>query len=71
MPIASSARSGLWLWLGLALLVIVADQITKTLRTRKEGLLRVAYLTALRGDATIVNHLARRVVQAKGMPPST
>jgi signal peptidase II len=31
MPIASSARSGLWLWLGLALLVIVADQITKTL----------------------------------------
>jgi peptidyl-prolyl cis-trans isomerase SurA len=49
----------------------VKDQITKTLRSRKEGLLRVAYLTALRGDATIVNHLARRVVQAKGMPPST
>ena len=31
MPIASSTRSGLWLWLGLALLVIVLDQLTKTL----------------------------------------
>lgn len=31
MPTSSSARSNLWLWLGLALLVIVADQITKAL----------------------------------------
>jgi signal peptidase II len=30
MPFASS-RSGLWLWLGLALIIIVADQLTKTL----------------------------------------
>jgi signal peptidase II len=30
MPFASSPRS-LWLWLGLALIVIVLDQITKTL----------------------------------------
>jgi signal peptidase II len=30
MPFAPSARS-LWLWLGLALIVIVLDQITKTL----------------------------------------
>jgi signal peptidase II len=27
----TSSRSGLWLWLGLALIVIVADQLTKTL----------------------------------------
>lgn len=31
MPFASSARTSLWLWLGLALIVIVLDQITKTL----------------------------------------
>ena len=49
----------------------VKDQITATLKSRKEGLLRAAYLTSLRTDATIVNHLARRVVQAKGLPPST
>ena len=49
----------------------IKDQITNTLKTRKESLLRTAYLTALRTDAAIVNHLARRVVQAKGTPPST
>jgi peptidyl-prolyl cis-trans isomerase SurA len=49
----------------------VKDQISTSLKTRKEALLRVAYLTALRTDAAIVNHLARRVVQAKGTPPST
>jgi len=31
MAFGSSGRSGLWLWLGLALIVIVLDQITKTL----------------------------------------
>jgi signal peptidase II len=31
MAFASSGRSGLWLWLGLALIVIVLDQLTKTL----------------------------------------
>jgi len=49
----------------------VKDQITNTLKSRKEGLLRAAYLTALRTDARVVNHLARRVVQAKGAPPTT
>jgi peptidyl-prolyl cis-trans isomerase SurA len=44
------------------------EQITTTLKTRKDALLRAAYLTALRADATIANHLARRVVQAKGAP---
>jgi signal peptidase II len=31
MAFTSSVRSGLWLWLGLALIVILADQFTKTL----------------------------------------
>jgi peptidyl-prolyl cis-trans isomerase SurA len=47
------------------------EQITNTLKSRKEGLLRAAYLTALRTDATIVNYLARKVVQAKGAAPTT
>lgn len=49
----------------------VKDQITNTLKARKEALLRAAYLTALRTDAQVVNHLARRVVQSKGAPPTT
>jgi peptidyl-prolyl cis-trans isomerase SurA len=49
----------------------VKDQITNTLKARKEGLLRAAYLTALRTDANVVNHLARRVVAAKGAMPTT
>jgi parvulin-like peptidyl-prolyl isomerase len=44
------------------------EQITTTLKSRKEGLLRAAYLTALRTDAKITNHLARRVVASKGAP---
>jgi peptidyl-prolyl cis-trans isomerase SurA len=47
------------------------DQITTTLKARKEGLLRAAYLTSLRSDASITNYLARRVVQAKGAAPTT
>ena len=49
----------------------VKDQITNALKSRKETLLRAAYLTSLRNDATIVNHLARRVVEAKGAPPAS
>ena len=49
----------------------VKDQITNTLKSRREGLLRGAYLTALRTDAKIVNYLARRVVEAKGTAPTT
>ena len=54
----------------------VKDQITQGLRGRKEQLLRSAYLTAIRTDAKVVNYLARRVVDAKGVvtqvqqPPS-
>jgi peptidyl-prolyl cis-trans isomerase SurA len=48
----------------------VRDRINGTLRGRKEQLLRSAYLTNLRNDAEVVNHLARRLVEAKGEMPS-
>jgi parvulin-like peptidyl-prolyl isomerase len=44
----------------------VKEGITQTLRDRKEQLLRTAYLSAARGDAAVVNHAARRVVQSQG-----
>jgi parvulin-like peptidyl-prolyl isomerase len=44
----------------------VKDGITETLKTRKEQLLRTAYLSAARGDADVVNHAARRVVESNG-----
>jgi peptidyl-prolyl cis-trans isomerase SurA len=45
------------------------DRITETLRGRKEQLLRMAYLTAIRGDAQVVNYLARRLVESKATMP--
>jgi peptidyl-prolyl cis-trans isomerase SurA len=44
----------------------VKEGITQTLKDRKEQLLRTAYLSAARGDATVVNHQARRVVDSQG-----
>lgn len=44
----------------------VRDQITEALKSRREQLLRSAYLTALRTDARITNHAAKRVVEANG-----
>jgi peptidyl-prolyl cis-trans isomerase SurA len=46
----------------------VKQQITDGLRSRKEQLLRTAYLTAARTDAQVVNYLARRVVETQGKP---
>jgi len=46
----------------------VKDGITQTLKNRKEQLLRTAYLSAARGDAAVVNHAARRVVESQGKP---
>jgi peptidyl-prolyl cis-trans isomerase SurA len=46
------------------------ERITETLRARREQLLRTAYLTAVRGDADVVNHLARRIVESKGGMPA-
>jgi peptidyl-prolyl cis-trans isomerase SurA len=48
----------------------VREQITQTLRSRKEQLLRAAYLTAIRNDAQVTNYLARRLVEANGKLPS-
>jgi peptidyl-prolyl cis-trans isomerase SurA len=47
----------------------VKDRITETLRERKEQLLRAAYLTAVRSDARVENHLARRIVETQGKMP--
>lgn len=44
----------------------VRENITQTLKTRKEQLLRTAYLSAARGDAQVVNYVARRVVESRG-----
>ena len=44
----------------------VKDNITQTLKGRKEQLLRTAYLSAARADAQVVNYEARRVVQSNG-----
>ena len=44
----------------------VRQAITDTLKSRKEQLLRTAYLSAARGDASVVNHAARRVVESQG-----
>jgi len=48
----------------------VNDRITEALKSRKEQLLRAAYLTAVREDAQVVNHLARRLVEAQGKLPA-
>jgi peptidyl-prolyl cis-trans isomerase SurA len=48
----------------------VRENITATLRGRKEQLLRAAYLTAVRSDAEVTNYLARRLVESQGKMPT-
>jgi peptidyl-prolyl cis-trans isomerase SurA len=48
----------------------VKENITNTLRERKEGLLRAAYLTSMRSDAKVDNLFARKLVEAQGKVPS-
>jgi hypothetical protein len=49
----------------------VRGSITDTLRGRRETLLRTAYIDAARNNATVVNHLARRLVEGQGkLPPA-
>ncbi|MEO8259263.1 MAG: peptidylprolyl isomerase [Acidobacteriota bacterium] len=48
----------------------VRQTITETLRTRREQLMRTAYLTAVRTDAHVVNHLARRLIESPGKLPT-
>jgi hypothetical protein len=44
----------------------VRDAITNALKADREQLLRTAYLSAARGEADVVNHAARRVVESQG-----
>jgi peptidyl-prolyl cis-trans isomerase SurA len=48
----------------------VRENITGTLRGRREQLLRAAYLTAAQSDAQVVNYLARRLVESQGKIPA-
>jgi len=48
----------------------VTERITEAIRGRKEQLLRAAYLTSVRDDADITNHLAKRVVESQGKLPA-
>jgi len=47
----------------------VKQQISDGLKSRKEQLLRTAYLAAARTDAKVTNYLARTVVQSQGASP--
>jgi peptidyl-prolyl cis-trans isomerase SurA len=47
----------------------VRERIMERLRERREQLLRAAYLTTLRGEAVVVNYLARRLVESRGQVP--
>lgn len=47
------------------------DRLTETLKGRKQQLMRMAYLTTIRGDAQVNNYLARRLLESKpGAPQS-
>jgi parvulin-like peptidyl-prolyl isomerase len=48
----------------------VRDRITEGLRAGRDQLLRAAYVTAIRNDAQVVNHLARRLVESQGKMPT-
>jgi peptidyl-prolyl cis-trans isomerase SurA len=43
------------------------ERITETLRGRREQMLRLAYLTAVRAEARVENHLAKRMIEARGV----
>lgn len=47
----------------------VKARITDAIRGRKEQLLRAAYLSAVRNNAVVVNHLAARLVAGQGALP--
>ena len=46
------------------------DGIATSLRAKREQLLRTAYLTAARSDASVVNYLAKQIVDAQGKSPA-
>jgi peptidyl-prolyl cis-trans isomerase SurA len=44
----------------------VKERVTEALRSRREQLLRTAYLTDIRSDAKVENHLAQRLLESQG-----
>ena len=44
--------------------------IATSLRAKREQLLRTAYLTAARSEASVTNHLAKQIVDAQGKTPA-
>ena len=48
----------------------VHDNIASNIRSRKEQLLRAAYVTSLRADANVVNYFARRIVETESTAPA-
>jgi len=48
----------------------VKDAITSGIRERREQTLRAAYIAAARNEITVVNHLARMIVETGGRPPA-
>ncbi len=48
----------------------VKDAIRQSLKTRREQLLRAAYLSSLRNGAVIENLIAKRVVESRGKMPT-
>jgi peptidyl-prolyl cis-trans isomerase SurA len=49
----------------------VKENIRETLQSRKLQVLQNAYVTAARGEAKVVNHLARLIVEGQGKLPAT
>lgn len=47
----------------------MTDNIRESLKARKVQVLRAAYLTSARNDATVEHLLARRLVESNGTPP--
>lgn len=48
----------------------VRQRITELLRGRREQVLRAAYLSTIRTNATVANHIARRLVESSGKLPA-
>jgi peptidyl-prolyl cis-trans isomerase SurA len=48
----------------------VRQNITNTLKSRKEQLLQAAYISSLRNDVVVVNVLAQRLLESQGKMPS-
>ena len=48
----------------------VKDAITQALKSRREQLLRTAYISSLRNGAVVENLIAKRVVESQGKVPT-